>query len=56
MQIPVTSIKTRGGRSTWLCGISFLTATAVPPFKPRTHCFPGHCDCGQVWSSPVLRQ
>jgi hypothetical protein len=26
--------KTRGGRSTWLWVMTFLTATAVPPFLP----------------------
>jgi hypothetical protein len=35
MQTPTTSIETRGGRSTWLLGMSFLTATAVPPFLPE---------------------
>jgi hypothetical protein len=31
MQIPVDSIETWGGSSTWLWGMPFLTETAVPP-------------------------
>jgi hypothetical protein len=33
-QTPVASIETRRGRSTWVCGLPFLIAKAVPPFKP----------------------
>jgi hypothetical protein len=32
MQTPVASTEIRGGRSTWLWGMPFLTATAVSPF------------------------
>jgi hypothetical protein len=31
---PLCLLLKRGGRSTWLCGMPFLTATAVPPFLP----------------------
>jgi hypothetical protein len=34
MQIPVASIETRGGLSTWIGGMPFLTAMAVPSFPP----------------------
>jgi hypothetical protein len=34
IQTPVSSSKTRGGRSTRLWGMPFLTATAVLPFVP----------------------
>jgi hypothetical protein len=33
MQTPVASTEMRGGRSTLLWGMLFLTATAVPPFE-----------------------
>jgi hypothetical protein len=32
MQTPVVSTQIRGGRSTWLWRMPFLTATAVPSF------------------------
>jgi hypothetical protein len=32
---PVASTEARGGSSTWLWGIPFLTIAAVPPFLPR---------------------
>jgi hypothetical protein len=32
MQTPVDSNETSGGRSTWLWGMPFLTATTVLPF------------------------
>jgi hypothetical protein len=34
MQNPVTSIGKMGSRSTWLWGMPFLAAKAVPPFFP----------------------
>jgi hypothetical protein len=34
MQTAVASIKTRRPKSTWLLGMPFLTAMAVPPFLP----------------------
>jgi hypothetical protein len=40
MQTPVASTETRGGRSTWIWGIPFLTATAVPPFLPGWRSIP----------------
>jgi hypothetical protein len=36
MWAPVDSVETRGGRSTWLCGISFLTAMAGPLLSPES--------------------
>jgi hypothetical protein len=33
MQTPVASTETRGGRSTWLWEMPFLTAMAVQPFQ-----------------------
>jgi hypothetical protein len=35
MQTPVASTEARGGRSTRLWGMPFLTATGVPPFSAR---------------------
>jgi hypothetical protein len=32
MQTPVASVETSGGKSTWLWGMSFLTAATVSPF------------------------
>jgi hypothetical protein len=34
MQTPVASPEASGGRRTWLSGMPFLTATAVPSFLP----------------------
>jgi hypothetical protein len=34
MYTPGASTETRGGRSSWLWGMSFVTATAGPSFLP----------------------
>jgi hypothetical protein len=39
MQTALASTEMMGGRSTGLCGMPFLTATAVPPFIPGWQSF-----------------